>query len=106
MKHRRQYVPLLKKLRVDRNGLCLCGSMKKFKNCCLPEIEAIEQQSIIHDRGIADSVFEKYNVKVGTKLAIEGSVVSQVISEDEVLVMHEDGSQEPMSITDVLTKLK
>lgn len=106
MKQRRHYVPELKKQRVDRNGPCLCGSPKKFKKCCLPEIEAIEQQEIINKRGIEESVFTEYGVKVGTKLNIEGSIVSQILSEDEILVMHKDGSQEPMSITDVLIKLK
>jgi hypothetical protein len=53
----RKMVPYRKPptLRVGRNQLCPCKSGKKFKHCCLPKIQALEntppelrQQAIVN----------------------------------------------------------
>lgn len=33
-----------KRCKWGRNSLCLCGSGKKFKNCCLDQIDALTSQ--------------------------------------------------------------
>jgi uncharacterized protein YchJ len=41
--HRTGTIPAGVKLR--RNAACLCGSMEKYKKCCLPDIEAAGQEA-------------------------------------------------------------